>query len=376
MDTEKPADSIQPKTAIVSAQQITTVDMFDQGRAKGALLLADRIATSSIIPEHYQMRPDNVLVALYRSARLGMDVFAYMETTYPVNGRLGHEAKFVTSLINNSGKFKTPLLYEMSGEIIRNPDGTLSEKSTRKCKAWAVLKDVNEKISQEVDMEMAFREGWATRPGRDKTLKTNKWQTMPDVMLQYRSAKFFGNMYCPELVMGLNTRDELEDISDAEVIEETQEGRDIFEKGEPVDTAADPVLDPAMEVKNQAATHAENNPEPSTIPANPDPHAGNAREEQPATDNASPAPAATDESLNNKPTLPDEPPENIGEFKLWFLSKFACEMHTIEVFLLNKKWLPMGGSINDLSDKLYASLRSQWDKFKSKYDDFKKSRTR
>jgi hypothetical protein len=348
----------QGNGALVSSQhaQITTVDMFDQTRAKGALMVADMISTSSLIPDHYQRRPDNVLVAMYRSARLGMDLFAYMETTYPVNGRLGHEAKFVTSLINTSGKFRTPLLYEMGGEIIRDPDGTLSPKSTRKCKAWAILKDVDEKISQEVDIEMAFREGWATKLGPDRTLKTNKWQTMPDVMLQYRAAKFFGNMYCPELVMGLNTRDELEDISDNEMIDDTGASKEIFEKGEQVDATPAPVLDPAMEVKQHTTTSTESAPQTVTTPVEA------AAAVPPATETISPA------------DLSGDPPTDLAEFRQWFDTIFATRSHEVDVFLLGKKWLTMGETHKDLSNSKLKNLREQWDKFKAAYEIFRQSR--
>ena len=351
--------------------QITTVDMFDQSRAKGALMVADMISTSSLIPIHYQRRPENVLVAMYRSARLGMDLFAYMETTYPVNGRIGHEAKFIVSLINKSGKFKTPLLYEMSGEIVRNKEGLLSPDSTRKCNAYAVLKETSDKISQEVDVKMAFLEGWTKKPGSDKTLKTNKWHTMTDVMLQYRAAKFFGNMYCPELVMGLNTREELEDISDAEVIEETETGKDIFEKGEPVDTTPDTVLDPAKEVKQQAAPQAVQPPETTEPTSEPVPQA-NTQEKQPTIpENASPVSAADIDTL----ALQDKnPPEDIVKFKEWFFKRFANESAEIDVFLLSKKWLTMGQTAADLTESKLKNFRAQWNRFLTAYETFKKSR--
>jgi hypothetical protein len=345
----------------VSETQITTVDMFDQNRAKSALMVAATIATSSLIPEHYQRRPDNVLVAMYRAARLGIDLFAYMEVTYPVHGRLGHEAKFVVSLINTSGKFKTPLMYEMIGDIIREPNGSLSPKSTRKCKAWAVLKETNDKLSQEIGLDMAFSEGWATKPGPDKTLKTNKWQTMPDIMLQYRAAKFFGNMYCPELVMGLDTKDELNDIADAEIIEEAAAGKDIFDKGTEVSTAAEPVLDPALKVEQPGAQMVSKGGQPApaaTVPL-----------EQPA---AALAPAAAPQAPAEQPS--SEPPKETPAFREWLQKTFSGESSTIDAFLTSKKWLAPGETMPDLSDSKLKNLLVQWPKFVVAYDAFKKTR--
>jgi hypothetical protein len=44
----------------------------------------------------------------------------------------------------------------------------------------------------------------------DKT--GSKWKTMPELMLKYRAAAFFGRLYCPEIMMGLYSADETIDI--------------------------------------------------------------------------------------------------------------------------------------------------------------------
>src|SRR5690606_41472541 len=75
--------------------------------------------------------------------------------------------------------------------------------------ALAVEKETGEPIeSSSVSIEMAVKEGWYTKNG-------SKWQTMPEVMLRYRTASFFGKLYAPELLMGLQTVEEAHDIIDA-----------------------------------------------------------------------------------------------------------------------------------------------------------------
>jgi hypothetical protein len=54
-------------------------------------------------------------------------------------------------------------------------------------------------------MEMAVNEGWYGKNG-------SKWRSMPDLMMRYRSAAFFGRIYAPELLMGLPTADEVHDV--------------------------------------------------------------------------------------------------------------------------------------------------------------------
>ena len=52
---------------------------------------------------------------------------------------------------------------------------------------------------------MAKAEGWLDKNG-------SKWKTMPEQMLMYRAATFFCRVYCPEVLAGVQTSDEIIDI--------------------------------------------------------------------------------------------------------------------------------------------------------------------
>ena len=54
------------------------------------------------------------------------------------------------------------------------------------------------------DIDMAKAEGWLGKNG-------SKWKTMPQLMLRYRAASFFSSLNCPELTMGLYTKEEMQD---------------------------------------------------------------------------------------------------------------------------------------------------------------------
>jgi hypothetical protein len=56
-----------------------------------------------------------------------------------------------------------------------------------------------------VSMAMAKKEGWATKAG-------SKWQTMPELMIRYRAAAFWGRLYIPELLVGIQTEEEVVDV--------------------------------------------------------------------------------------------------------------------------------------------------------------------
>jgi hypothetical protein len=64
-----------------------------------------------------------------------------------------------------------------------------------------------------VTMAMAKKEGWATKSG-------SKWQTMPELMIRYRAAAFWGRLYIPDLLVGIQTQEEVLDIEPVTVTAE------------------------------------------------------------------------------------------------------------------------------------------------------------
>lgn len=58
-----------------------------------------------------------------------------------------------------------------------------------------------------ITLQMAVNEGW---------MRNSKWKTMTSQMLMYRAASFFARTYCPEVLMGLQTVDEVRDVNGEE----------------------------------------------------------------------------------------------------------------------------------------------------------------
>lgn len=170
----------------------------------------------------------NCVIALNMANRMGADPLMIMQNLYIVEGRPAWSSQFVIGAINTSGKY-SPLRFEMEdrGEIEVtyttkewkwNPQQrkSLPEEKTHTvklrnivCKAWAIEAGTGERLeSAEISMEMAVKEGWYQKNG-------SKWQTMPEQMLRYRAASFFGRIYAPEVLMGIRTQEEeLESIID------------------------------------------------------------------------------------------------------------------------------------------------------------------
>lgn len=156
--------------------------------------IAQMFAKSTLIPKAFQGNVANIMIAADMSIRTGVPIMAVMQNLYIVNGNPSWSSQFIITVINNSRRFKTELRFNKSGA-----------GDSLKCFAYATAHDGSEIIGPTITMEMARKEGWVSKNG-------SKWQSMPEVMIQYRAASFFGRMYCPDLLMGLYAEEEAQTI--------------------------------------------------------------------------------------------------------------------------------------------------------------------
>lgn len=156
--------------------------------------LANMYAKSRLVPQQFQGKPEDCCIALQMAMRLRVDPFMFMQACYVVHGRPGVESKLAIALANNAGAFRDRIKFKLEGT---GPNRT--------CTAFAHDADTGERCEQTVSMAMAKAEGWISKQG-------SKWQTMPDLMLQYRSAMFLIRLHCPEVLMGMQTVEELADV--------------------------------------------------------------------------------------------------------------------------------------------------------------------
>jgi hypothetical protein len=56
-----------------------------------------------------------------------------------------------------------------------------------------------------VNWAMVKAEAWDSKPG-------SKWKSMPDLMFRYRAAALFARTECPEVLQGLQTTEEVQDV--------------------------------------------------------------------------------------------------------------------------------------------------------------------
>lgn len=175
----------------------TTGSVFSGIQAfEDAQRIAKALASSTLIPPQFQGQQGfaNCLVALEIANRMQMSPFQVMQNLHIIHGRPSWSSQFIIGLINGCGRF-SPLQYEVTGQ---------GDSLACTCVATE-LSSGKDLRGPTVTMAMAKKEGWATKSG-------SKWQTMPDLMIRYRAAAFWGRLYIPELLVGIQTQEEVVDI--------------------------------------------------------------------------------------------------------------------------------------------------------------------
>ena len=180
---------------IVMDTEVNAATMYTRESSfKLAARIADAFSKSTVLPPDYQGNPANCLIALEMSNRLGVGIMMVMQNLYVVNKRPAWSSQFIIAMINNSRKYKTELQYDIKGSGM-----------DMECTAFAIDQNGRRIEGPKVTMQMAKAEGWLDKNG-------SKWKTMPEVMIRYRAASFFGRLHCPDLIMGIYSADEVIDI--------------------------------------------------------------------------------------------------------------------------------------------------------------------
>lgn len=192
---------------IIQAKQAAEFAMTPVGQTVKQFEIMQRMANmytaSTIVPDTYKGNVGNCVIALDMAMRMNANPLMVMQNLYIVYGNPSFSSKFLIATINASGRF-SPLRYEFKGE-----EGTHGYGC--RCVAYeASDKEHKEPLHGDwITMGMAEKEGWTKKNG-------SKWQSMPSQMLRYRAAAFWQRVYCPEISMGLITKEEADDIQDAE----------------------------------------------------------------------------------------------------------------------------------------------------------------
>lgn len=129
--------------------------------------IAEKLCKSSIIPKEFQGKPENVLLCMGMSKKMGLDVITVMNNLQLVMGRQEWKGSFIPVLIEKTGKY-CDLEFNFVGKENSDDFGCYLE-ATR-------IRDGKRIKGTTITINMAKVEGWYNR--------NSKWKTMGRQMLR------------------------------------------------------------------------------------------------------------------------------------------------------------------------------------------------
>ena len=193
---------VKEETAMAKATE-STMNWLDSKTMAVAWKTASMLANSGLLPTTYQKHPENVLIALDLASRMDMSLMTVCQNLYIVQGKPAWSGQFCIAAINACGKY-SPLEF-----IWLDGGGCIAQATDLRTGKLCQSAPITPKTVSDF--------GWDKKAGSMWNIDGMKQQ-----MYMYRAAAFFARTFCPDVLNGVYTREEIMDINgkyDAVVVE-------------------------------------------------------------------------------------------------------------------------------------------------------------
>jgi hypothetical protein len=193
----------QPST-MNSVSMMFSADGMDRIMKFAELMSAGRVS----VPVHFQNKPSDCMAIVMQSMRWGMDPFVVAQKTHVINGTLGYEAQLVNAVVTSSTAVQGRFHFEYGGEW-EKIGGVAPDKRDESglfIRVGAILRG-----------ETEITWGEPVYLADVKTRNSPLWKTQPKQQIAYLGIKYWARLYCPEVILGVYTPDEVEQRTEKEV---------------------------------------------------------------------------------------------------------------------------------------------------------------
>ena len=208
----------QPST-MNSVSMMFSTDGMDRIIKFSELMSAGKVS----VPTHFQNKPADCMAIVMQSMRWGMDPFVVAQKTHVINGTLGYEAQLVNAVVTSSNAVQGRFHFEYGGEWERIA-GVPPEKRDESglfIRVGAILRG-----------ETEITWGEPVYLADVKTRNSPLWKTQPKQKIAYLGIKYWARLYCPEVILGVYTPDEIEVRGEKEINPQPQQRASINQMSE------------------------------------------------------------------------------------------------------------------------------------------------
>ena len=224
-------------TNIVTAEQqapntISATNSIFNVQALGQLqAFAGLMAQSAVtVPEHLRGNPADCMAIVMQAMQWGMNPYAVAQKTHLVNGVLGYEAQLVNAVISSSNAIVGRFHYEYEGdwskcassreEIVKKPakgGGTYDKKEMVRGWTSADEQGLSVRVGAVIRGESEITWGEPVFLSSVITRNSPLWISNPKQQIAYLALKYWARLYCPAVVLGVYTPDEVEQRPEKEI---------------------------------------------------------------------------------------------------------------------------------------------------------------
>lgn len=178
---------------VFSHQMLQRIQDFSKIMASGG----------ATVPKHLQGNSADCMAVTMQAFQWGMNPFAVAQKTHLVNGTLGYEAQLVNAVIVSSGAIIGKFKYEYIGN-------------------WDEYQKTKKTHDDEIKLNLGIKVGAILKGDQDITWgeplylsnvtirNSPLWKSAPKQQIAYLAVKYWARLYCPEVILGVYSTDELE----------------------------------------------------------------------------------------------------------------------------------------------------------------------
>lgn len=152
------------------------------------------------VPPHCQGKPGVCYALLMQAMEWGMPPMSVINKSYVVENkgvaRIAYESQLIHAVVEKNAPITSRLRYEILGE-----------GDDRRCKVWATFR--GEKEPHVYTSEPLKK----LHPGHNEkgyVRGSPLWDTLPEVQMFYHTSRIWARLFCPDVILGGYTREELE----------------------------------------------------------------------------------------------------------------------------------------------------------------------
>lgn len=178
-------------------------------------------ADTHAIPAHLAGKPADCMAIVMQAMQWGMNPYAVAQKTHLVNGVLGYEAQLVNAVIASSSAIHGRFHYRYGGdwerctrtqEVTREKHGKNGKYNvTERVRGWTDEDEIGLFVQVGAILRGESEITWGEPLYLSGVVTRNSplWVSNPKQQIAYLGVKYWARLYCPEVILGVYSPDEV-----------------------------------------------------------------------------------------------------------------------------------------------------------------------